>query len=256
MASLDPLVAHDLTKTYGDRVVLSGVDLVANPGQPLGVVGANGVGKSTLLRLLADVEPQDSGDVRRPDDFGYLTQEPVFAPGATLAEVLAAALAPLHDAVRSLQTLAFGLDDPATADTYADTLAYAQHHDAWDADRRVEVVSARLGLSRIERDRPVELLSGGERTRLALAALITRRPACVLLDEPTNHLDDDAITFLEEFLVTLPGVVVAATHDRDFLDHVCAVVVDLDGSHFGVDGSGGNRFVGGFSAYLEHKQQA
>jgi macrolide transport system ATP-binding/permease protein len=102
----------------------------------------------------------------------------------------------------------------------------------------------------------VSRLSGGERTRLALAALVARRPECVVLDEPTNHLDDEAIAFLESFLLDLPGVVLVASHDRVFLDRVCAVIVDLDESHFGVDGTGGNRFGGGFTAYLEHKAAA
>jgi macrolide transport system ATP-binding/permease protein len=97
-------------------------------------------------------------------------------------------------------------------------------------------------------------MSGGQRMRLALAALITRRPECVLLDEPTNHLDDAAMAFLEEFLVGLPGVVVVATHDRTFLENVCTTVVDLDPMHLGVDGDGGNRFSGGYSDYLRAKQ--
>ena len=89
-----------------------------------------------------------------------------------------------------------------------------------------------------------------------MAALIARRPTCVLLDEPTNHLDDSAVEFLESFLVDLPGVVVVASHDRAFLDNVCTQIVDLDPSHFGTDGDGGNRFSGGYSAYLTAKQQA
>jgi len=89
-----------------------------------------------------------------------------------------------------------------------------------------------------------------------LAALIARRPECVVLDEPTNHLDDQAIEFLETFLTGLPGVVLVASHDRVFLDRVCTVIIDLDASHFGVDGEGGNRFGGGFSSYLEHKAAA
>ncbi len=108
----------------------------------------------------------------------------------------------------------------------------------------------------MDRSRPVDELSGGERARLALAALIARRPSCVILDEPTNHLDDEAIEFLESFLLALPGVVLVASHDRVFLDTVCSVVVDLDPSHFGVDGGGGKRFGGGFTSYLEHKAAA
>ncbi len=256
MSSLSPLSAVDLAHSYGDRTVLTGVDLLANPGQPVGVVGENGVGKSTLLRLVAGIEKADSGFVRRPADLGYLAQELAAPPDATIAAVLADALAPLHDAVRRLEELAFGLDDPAIAAAYAETLLWAQWHGAWDVDRRALLASQRLGLDHIDTARPVSQLSGGERTRLAMAAVITRRPECLVLDEPTNHLDDAAVGFLEGFLRELPGVVVVASHDRVFLDRVCSVIIDLDASHFGVDGDGGNRFGGGFTAYLQHKDAA
>ncbi len=255
MSSL-PLRAVDMSHAYGDKTVLSGVDLLANPGEPVGVVGENGVGKSTLLRLVAGIEEADSGLVRRPSDLGYLAQEMVAPPAATVAAVLAEALAPLHDAVRRLEQLAHELDEPGAADAYAATLLWAQTHDAWDADRRALLASQQLGVSHIDASRTVGELSGGERTRLALAAVITRRPECVVLDEPTNHLDDDAIAFLENFLRELPGVVIVASHDRVFLDRVCAVIVDLDEGHFGVDGQGGNRYTGGFTTYLEHKAAA
>ncbi len=251
-----PLHAVDLFGAYGDETVLSGVDLLANPGEPVGVVGENGVGKSTLLRLVAGVEEASSGFVQRPGDLGYLAQELAAPPGASVAAVLADALAPLHTAVCRLEQLAHQLDDPGAADAYADTLLWAQSHDAWDADRRALLASQRLGISHIDPSRPVSQLSGGERTRLAMAAVIARRPECVVLDEPTNHLDDDAVAFLEDFLRELPGVVLVASHDRVFLDRVCAVIVDLDAAHFGVDGQGGNRYSGGFTAYLAHKAAA
>ncbi len=255
-STLAPLVARDVSKTYGDRVVLDGVELVANPGQPLGMVGENGVGKSTLMRLLAGAEPSDSGSIVKPQDLAYLGQETSFPAGARIGDVLDAALAPLHDAVSRLESLAARLSEPGVDDEYADVLAWAELHEAWDADRRAVLAAERLGLGALDRSRPVAAMSGGQRTRLALAALITRRPECVLLDEPTNHLDDEAVQFLEEFLVSLPGIVVIASHDRTFLDNVCAAIVDLDPAHLGVDGEGGNRFTGGYTAYLTQKRDA
>jgi macrolide transport system ATP-binding/permease protein len=251
------LIARDISKTYADRVVLSGVDLVATPGQPLGLVGENGSGKSTLIRVLVGAEPTDSGGVTRPTELGYISQELGFPLSWTAADVLRDSLAPLHDAVRRLERLAAQLDDPAhpdAASAYADTLEWVTSHDAWDADRRAGVAAARLGLDRLPTDRRVAQMSGGERTRLALAALITRRPDCVVLDEPTNHLDEDAMTFVEEFLLGLPGVVVVASHDRVFLDRVASVIVDLDEARLGTDGEGGRRFTGDFTSYLEHKR--
>jgi macrolide transport system ATP-binding/permease protein len=254
--SLAPLVARDVAKAYGDRVVLDGVELVATPGQPLGMVGENGVGKSTLMRLLAGVEPADSGSIVRPGDLAYLDQEPTFPASATIGDVLATALAPLHDAVDRLESLAARLSEPGVDDEYADVLAWAELHEAWDADRRATMAARRLGLGTLDRSRPVDAMSGGQRTRLALAALVTRRPECVLLDEPTNHLDDAAVELLEEFLVSLPGIVVIASHDRTFLDNVCAAIIDLDPMHLGVDGDGGNRFTGGYTDYLAAKRDS
>jgi macrolide transport system ATP-binding/permease protein len=251
-----PLVARDLSKSYGDRVVLDGVDLVASPGLPLGMVGENGVGKSTLLRLLAGAEPADAGTVTRPPGLAYLAQEPEFGDARTVGDVLDRALAPLHDAAARLEQLAARLDDPAVVEEYADLLEWCELRDVWDADRRAVEAADRLGLGRVDRSTPVQRLSGGQRSRLALAALVAGRPPCVLLDEPTNHLDDDAVELLEQFLTDLPGVVVVASHDRAFLEAVCGQVVDLDPSHFGTDGEGGNRFSGGYSDYLDHKRRA
>jgi macrolide transport system ATP-binding/permease protein len=118
------------------------------------------------------------------------------------------------------------------------------------------VAAARLGLDGFRASHRVTALSGGERARLALAALVARRPTCLLLDEPTNHLDDEAAAFLEEFLGGLPGVVVVASHDRTFLENVARTVLDLDPSHFGTDGSGGDRYSGSYSGYLHAKRES
>ena len=255
--SLSPLVAHDLTKSYAGAVVLDGVDLVASPGQRVGLVGENGSGKSTLLRLLAGVEPPDSGTVQAPEDLAYLPQEPHYPRGTTVGAVLDEALAGLHEAVSDVETLGARLaGEPELAERFAQRLEWAQAHDAWDADRRATVAADRLGLHFLDRGHDVARLSGGQRSRLALAALVVARPSAVLLDEPTNHLDDEALEVLEEACLDLPGVVAVVSHDRVFLDRVCTAIVDLDPSHFGLDGSGGNRYRGSFSDYLQAKAEA
>ncbi len=256
MSVLAPLLARDVSKSYAERLVLDGVDLVANPGQPLGLIGENGSGKSTLLRLLAGTEAPDSGEVARPHDLGYLPQNPEFAFEATMADVLDEAMAPLHECVRRLEQLSCRIQEPGVEREYDEALTWAQRHSAWDADRRTTLALDRLGLGGVSPERRVAALSGGERIRLALASLLARQPECLLLDEPTNHLDDEAMEFLEQLLLELPGVVVVASHDRVLLDRVCSVVVDLDPSHFGVDGAGGSRFGRGFTSYLEHKRRA
>ena len=255
--ALAPLVARGLVRRYADRIVLDGVDLTASPGSVLALVGENGSGKSTLLRLLAGQEAPDSGTVTRPDDVGFLAQELDVPLGATVGDVLEAALAPLHHAVARLEELAADL--PASGDEYAALLEWSMTHDAWDAARRAEEAAHRLGLGHLPADRPVARMSGGQRARLALAALLTRRPACLLLDEPTNHLDDAALDYLEQVLRELPGVVVVASHDRVFLDRVAHTVLDLDAGHFGSDGLGGRVAgvsVGGFSALLADRAAA
>ncbi|MEQ3552286.1 ABC-F family ATP-binding cassette domain-containing protein [Pseudonocardia nematodicida] len=256
ITSATALTARGLVRSYatraGDPPVLDGIDLTVAPGARLGLIGENGTGKSTLLRLLAGVDTPDAGTVAAPADLVYLPQEPATGAGGTVGDLLDAALAPLHAAVAELERLAGALaEDPDAAAAYDRVLAWAVAHDAWDADRRAEVTAGTLGVGDLERDRPVRTLSGGERTRLAMAAALVRRPACLLLDEPTNHLDDAALDLLERTLVELPGVVVAAGHDRTFLDRVCTELVDLDAGALGTDGHGGRRFGGSFTEYLE-----
>ncbi|QJY45891.1 ABC-F family ATP-binding cassette domain-containing protein [Pseudonocardia broussonetiae] len=243
------LLAHDLVRAYGDRVVLDGVSLTAAPGRRIGLIGENGAGKSTLLRLLAGVEEPDAGTVERPADLGFAHQELPWPGSATVTDVLDDALRDARAALAALDVLAAAL--PERADEYAERLEWAQDHDAWDADRRADRTLDGLGLADVARDRRLDSLSGGQRSRVGLAALLVRRPDALLLDEPTNHLDDDAAAFLEQTLRALPGVVVLASHDRAFLDAVCTDVVDLDPA---VDGPA--RHGGGYSAYLAARRAA
>jgi macrolide transport system ATP-binding/permease protein len=243
------LSANDLTKVYGDRRVLDGVSLTASPGQRLGLVGENGVGKSTLLRLLAGVEEPDSGEVTFPPDCGFLTQELPYGMDQSIDDVLDDALAEIRSATSRLDALAAQLNDPAALAEYGEVLEWAQEHDIWDADRRAALVLAGLGLGGVATDRRLGSLSGGQRSRLGLAALLIRQPRALLLDEPTNHLDDEAMAFLERQLSRLPGVVVLASHDRVFLDAVCTDIVDLDPARGGL-----TRYGGAYSDYLVAKR--
>jgi macrolide transport system ATP-binding/permease protein len=253
--TLRPLVVADLSVSWPDRTVLAGIDLVAQPGRRIGLVGENGVGKSTLLRAVAGRLParaRTTGRVEAPSDLVLLGQEPPFRDDHTVGDVLAMTLAPLRRAVADVERLAEGLSeraDDAAQSAYDRALEQAVAYDAWDADRRAAVSAAALGLGAIDATRRVGTLSGGQRTRLALATIMTTRPSCLLLDEPTNHLDDDAIEVLSGFLADLPGVVLLASHDRVLLDDVCTDVVDLDPTASGTDGSGGRRYGGGWSAY-------
>ncbi|MGP3769263.1 ABC-F family ATP-binding cassette domain-containing protein [Streptomyces sp. SDT5-1] len=251
------LIAHDLTRTLGTRRVLDGVSLTAAPGRRIGLIGENGVGKSTLLRLLAGVDTPDAGEVVRPPDLGFLQQEAPYDAAMTIADVLDDALRETRAELAELDRLGAELADTPedTAahaellDAYGRLLESAREREAWDADRRAELTLAGVGLGALDHGRTLGSLSGGQRGRLALAALLVRRPAALLLDEPTNHLDDDAARFVEERVRALPGVVVLASHDRAFLDAVCTDLVDLDPA---VEGP--VRFGGTYSAYREQKR--
>ncbi|WP_422771179.1 ABC-F family ATP-binding cassette domain-containing protein [Plantactinospora sp. WMMC1484] len=254
--SQSALRAHDLVRTLGGRRVLDGVSLTAAPGQRIGLIGENGAGKSTLLRLLAGADEPDGGSVLRPPDLGFLHQEMPFEPASTITDVLDDALREAREDLAELDRLSRALADnppdaaghPDLLAEYGDRLDRAEQHAAWDADRRAEIVLAGLGLGELAHDRTLASLSGGQRGRLALAALLVRRPVALLLDEPTNHLDDAAATFLEEQLRDLPGVVVLASHDRAFLDAVCTDLIDLDPA---VDGP--TRYGGNYTAYQAEK---
>ena len=254
--STQPLVLRDVFWSSPDRVVLDGIDLTVAPGDRVGVVGENGSGKSTLLRIAAGRLQPSAGGVTVPPDVGYLAQDSGLDPRSTVGRVLDEALRPLHEVVRRLERLSAHLVDEAAWTAYDAALEWAMTHGAWDADRRARVAAARLGVERLESWRPVADLSGGERTRLALAALLTRRPGCLVLDEPTNHLDEEALTFLEEELVSLPAAVLVASHDRVLLEGVCTSVVDLDPTHAGTDGHGGRLFTGSYREHLGRKRAA
>jgi macrolide transport system ATP-binding/permease protein len=260
--TIPTLHVSGLDVVFGTRRVLHDIDLTAQPGRRIGLVGENGSGKSTLLRAVAGSLPGRAlvtGTIEGPADLAMLGQEPAFRHDQTIGEVLAGALSPLRRLVAAVERLSLELsdesDEPAQT-AYAVALDRAVAHDAWDADRRAAEAAERLGLGVLEPGRRIGTLSGGQRTRLALATLMTTRPDCLLLDEPTNHLDDDAIDLLAAFLRDLPGVVLLASHDRVLLDDVCTDLFDLDPSEVGTDGQGGRRFGGGWTAYEEHRAGA
>ncbi|MFC8717852.1 ABC-F family ATP-binding cassette domain-containing protein, partial [Kitasatospora sp. NPDC057198] len=256
---MSALLAQDVVRVLGGRRVLDGVSLTAAPGRRIGLIGENGCGKSTLLRVLAGVDEPDAGSVTRPADLGFLHQELPFEADATIASVLADALREARADLAELELLGAelaALPDqhpslPGRLERYGQLLERVEAGGAWDADRRAALALEGLGLSALAPERALGSLSGGQRGRLALAALLVRRPSAVLLDEPTNHLDDAAAAFLEAQLPSLPGAVVVASHDRAFLEAVCTDLVDLDPA-----ADGPVRFGGGYLAYLAAKRAA
>jgi macrolide transport system ATP-binding/permease protein len=255
---INHLRVDGVSHSYGDRRVLTDVSLVVDASQRLGLIGENGVGKSTLLRILAGVEHPDAGSVHSPQRTGLLWQEVQFAASATVGQLIDDALAEIRAIERELEDAAaalathpddrgqsastHGAVDPAAAsDRYARALDAAELAEVWSVEARRDEILAGLGVRAIPFDRRLDQVSGGQRSRLALAALLLRRPSALLLDEPTNHLDDEAAGFLREQLRAWHGPVVFASHDRAFLDEVATELVDLDASRRGSTRFGASR---------------
>ncbi|MEV6421906.1 ABC-F family ATP-binding cassette domain-containing protein [Streptomyces sp. NPDC051662] len=243
------LAMKDVSKAYGDRSVLDQVSLTVRPGEKAGVIGENGSGKSTLLRLLAGAERPDDGEitVRFPGGVGHLAQTLALDPGRTVQDAVDAALAELRALERRIAAAEAALGDagPDELAAYGELLAAYEERDGYRADARVDAALHGLGLAGVARDRTLGTLSGGERSRLALACVLASAPELLLLDEPTNHLDVRASVWLEDQLRAHRGTVLAVTHDRAFLERIATTILEVDRDTRAVtrygDGWGGYR---------------
>jgi macrolide transport system ATP-binding/permease protein len=255
-----------VSRSFGDRRVLTDVSLVVGPEARVGLIGENGSGKSTLLRIVAGLDEADAGTVEAPARTELLRQELPYPPEETVGRVLDDALQQATSAVAAVESASADVarGRSGAEARLADALEAADASDAWSAAARRGEVVAGLGLDAIGADRTIGSLSGGQRSRVATAALLLARPTALLLDEPTNHLDDSGVAFLERTLAAWPGPVLLASHDRAFLDAVATRVVDLDpapmpfadvvlgddaGSGYGLRSS-----RGGYTAYLDQRR--
>jgi macrolide transport system ATP-binding/permease protein len=243
------LTLHGVTKSYGDRLLLDGVDLTVRPGERIGIVGENGAGKSTLLKILAGLEKPDDGEaIVVAESLGYLGQTPALAPDRTVRELIDTALADLRALERELRAAEADLSDPAVLARYGDLLTAFELRGGYDADARVAKARDALGVGHLGLDRRLGSLSGGEQARLELACVLAARPEVLLLDEPTNHLDAAALTWLEGELRAHRGTVLAVSHDRTFLDRVATAIIEVDGDRRTL-----TRYGDGYGGYLAAK---
>ncbi|MGB9724312.1 MAG: ABC-F family ATP-binding cassette domain-containing protein [Chloroflexia bacterium] len=230
------LTARNLSKAYGAVELFHGLTLYLQAGRRVALVGVNGAGKSTLLRLLAGCEEPDEGEIIRARGLrtAYLTQEVDLELRGPLLEVARSAFPDLQEMERRLHELetAMAAASPeawnGVARRYAELQTRYEAAGGYDYERRIRETLSGLGFSAEDLERPAESLSGGERTRLALALTLLRDPDLLLLDEPTNHLDIAAIEWLEGFLERFRGTLVVISHDRRFLDHIATDTWDLD----------------------------
>lgn len=235
---------ESLTKSFGERILFENITFGINEGQRIGLIAANGTGKTTLLNIIAGRMDYDSGDVvfRRGVTVGYLEQDPQFPAGLTVLEAC------FHGQSEVVQTIAQYEQALAKNDTAAlDTLfGKMEALGAWDFEQRAKQILSRLNITDLEQR--VETLSGGQLKRVALAGALIVEPDLLILDEPTNHLDMEMTEWLEEYLAGRRMSLLMVTHDRYFLDRVCNEIIEIDDRQV-------YSYKGNYSYYLEKRQE-
>src|SRR5687767_10954241 len=244
---------RNVRKAHGDKVVLDNVTLSFLHGAKIGVVGPNGTGKSTLLKIMAGLEHPNNGDALKDPEatVGMLQQEPPLTEGRTVLENIEEAVGDVKAKLDRFNEISEEMANPdADYDKLLTEMGDLQtdldHAGAWDLDSRLDQAMDALRCPAPEA--PVDKLSGGERRRVALCRLLLQKPDLLLLDEPTNHLDAESVAWLERHLQEYPGTVVAITHDRYFLDNVAGWILELDRG-------AGIPWKGNYSSWLEQKRQ-
>jgi ATP-binding cassette, subfamily F, member 3 len=246
----------DLTKSFGDRVLLDHVTWQISDGERVGLCGPNGAGKTTLLKMLARMDEPDDGEIITPAalTIGYLPQDGLEHEGRTVFAEASSAFQPLLDMKAEMHEIEHRLGDQSVPQAehdamlarYSDLQDRFRLGDGYSMDLRIATVLRGLGFSQEDLERPTETFSGGWQMRIALAKLLLGRPNLLLLDEPTNHLDLDARNWLEEYLAEYPFAVILVSHDRYFLDSVVTRITDLNLRKL-------TDYVGNYSKYVEQR---
>ena len=243
-----------VTKAYsGGKKVLNNIWLSFYYGAKIGVLGLNGSGKSTLLKIIAGLDDNIQGKVTFDKEYkiGYLAQEPELDPSKTVKEIVQEGVQHIVDVVKNYEAVSAKLAEPMSDEAMmkvieeqGEWLEKMDQFNAWELDHTLEVAMDALRCP--PDDAKVDVLSGGERRRVALCRLLLSKPDILLLDEPTNHLDAESVHWLEQFLKSFPGTVIAVTHDRYFLDNVAGWILELDRGE-------GIPWEGNYSSWLEQK---
>ena len=242
-----------ITKQYDIKVILKDINFTLLQGQRISIIGQNGQGKSTFMKIITgDVEP-DSGEISidKSIKIEMLEQQPVFKSGLTVKEAIEEQLVELKAAQREYEDISLKLvDDFENKDLlekHSQLSTYLDHHNAWDLENKVQRVLLEFKLKEFEH-KDITLLSGGEQRRVGLAALILKKPDILLLDEPTNHLDVYMVEFLEQILLKEKFTLIFISHDRYFIDNIATSIIEIQDGKL-------TKFHGGYTQYLEQKEQ-
>ncbi len=249
------LTVHSLKKTYDLQTIFENVSFSLNAGERAGLVGPNGCGKTTLLRILTGEETANAGVVSRDPDLrvGYLPQGFEPDPDAAVGQVIGRAAGSAEALEAELTAAAVALmERPNDPDLTAQYDALLRRVEEAETGRAAEILAG-LGLDTLDPDQPVGLLSGGQKTRLSLAMVLLGDPQLLLLDEPTNHLDIVMLQWLEDWLSRYPGGVLIVSHDRAFLDHTVTRILEMDPSR-GSEPCTVHEYAGSYTDYLEQRQ--
>lgn len=249
---MNVLQAEQLTKTYGVKTLFNQISFAVAERQRVGLIGVNGTGKSSLLRILAGLEGPDSGKVTHPNDFriAYLDQAPEFTGNIKVLEYIFAGDHPVMKAIRDYEAALAELEADGDNPQKQSRLFAAQQRmdatNAWEADTQAKTILSRLGVR--DFDKPVRLLSGGQKKRVALAAALIHPADLLILDEPTNHIDNETAEWLEGQLSKYRGALLLVTHDRYFLDRVTTRIFELHRGQI-------YTYEGNYAYYLEKKAE-
>ncbi|MGE5674730.1 MAG: ribosomal protection-like ABC-F family protein [Mycobacterium leprae] len=251
------LTVQGLSKYWGVELLFKDISFLLNEGEKMALVGRNGTGKSTLLKILMERMEHDEGTVIMPSGcrIGYLSQDPEFTPGRTLLEEAQSVFAYLQKWERDLRALedrmgATGSDEElqAVMDEYTRVTAQFEAAGGYEAPARVKMVLFGLGFVEEDLRKPVEVLSGGQKVRLGLGKMLLEEPDLMLLDEPTNHLDLEATEWLENYFRNMKSAAILVSHDRYFLDKVITRVLEIENATCDI-------YYGNYSYYLEEKKR-